>query len=92
MYPHANDELGIELAKAVCKRCPVQPECLAYALERGEQWGVWGGTSEEERRSIKRRATRARNRQQNPQATKAKKPKAKKPAKTVTIVPLSDLL
>lgn len=33
----------VELAKAVCQRCPVRRDCLAGALERGEPWGVWGG-------------------------------------------------
>ena len=33
----------IEVAKALCGTCPVQPECLAGALERREPWGVWGG-------------------------------------------------
>jgi WhiB family redox-sensing transcriptional regulator len=44
-------------AKAVCMRCPVRGECLAYALERDEH-GVWGGLSERERRAL-RRARRA---------------------------------
>jgi WhiB family redox-sensing transcriptional regulator len=33
----------VELAKALCGVCPLQGECLAGALERGEPWGVWGG-------------------------------------------------
>jgi len=33
----------VEVAKALCGTCPVQPECLAGALERREPWGVWGG-------------------------------------------------
>lgn len=40
-------------AKAVCMRCPVRAECLAYALERDE-YGVWGGLSERQRRALKR--------------------------------------
>ena len=43
-------------AKAVCLACPVQVECLDYALDRGEDFGIWGGTSENERRRLKRRA------------------------------------
>lgn len=42
-------------AKAVCRECPVRPECLEYALANGERQGVWGGTSERERRRIQRR-------------------------------------
>jgi WhiB family redox-sensing transcriptional regulator len=39
----------IEAAKAVCQRCGVQDQCLHYALESHQSYGVWGGTSEEER-------------------------------------------
>jgi WhiB family transcriptional regulator, redox-sensing transcriptional regulator len=41
-------------AKAICARCPVTDECLRYALTTGQQYGVWGGTSEEERNSMRR--------------------------------------
>ncbi len=33
----------VELAKALCRDCPVRDLCLGGALERGEPWGVWGG-------------------------------------------------
>ncbi len=52
--------LQIEEAKAVCRRCPVTEVCLQWALESGQDAGVWGGLSEEERRSLKRRNARAR--------------------------------
>lgn len=42
-------------AKAVCGGCPVSDECLRYALATGQDYGVWGGTSEEERKIILRR-------------------------------------
>jgi WhiB family redox-sensing transcriptional regulator len=45
----------IEQAKGVCRRCPVTEECLKWALESGQDAGIWGGMSEEERRSLKRR-------------------------------------
>jgi WhiB family transcriptional regulator, redox-sensing transcriptional regulator len=41
-------------AKAICARCPVTDECLRYALGTGQEYGVWGGTSEEERKSMRR--------------------------------------
>lgn len=44
-----------EQAKAVCRRCPVREQCLEWALETGQSIGVWGGTSETERRALKRR-------------------------------------
>lgn len=40
-------------AKAVCATCPVQPECLDHAFRNGERVGVWGGTSERERRKMR---------------------------------------
>ncbi|SFD74615.1 WhiB family transcriptional regulator [Streptomyces aidingensis] len=52
--------LQIEEAKAVCRRCPVQKQCLAWALETRQEHGVWGGLSEDERRKAARRAARRR--------------------------------
>jgi WhiB family redox-sensing transcriptional regulator len=43
-------------AKAVCRRCPSVDPCLSWALETGQDAGVWGATSEDERRALKRRA------------------------------------
>jgi WhiB family redox-sensing transcriptional regulator len=54
--------LQIEDAKAVCRRCDVIDQCLQWALESGQDAGVWGGMSEDERRALKRRAARARSR------------------------------
>lgn len=45
----------IERAKAVCRTCPVIEQCLQYALDTEEQYGIWGGLSENERRVILRR-------------------------------------
>lgn len=42
-------------ARAVCAACPVRPDCLEWAITNGEHFGVWGGTSERERRRIRRR-------------------------------------
>src|ERR1700761_6304458 len=53
--------LQISEAKAVCRRCPVASSCLTWALDSGQDAGVWGGMSEDERRALKRR-TRARAR------------------------------
>ncbi|MBV9142306.1 MAG: WhiB family transcriptional regulator [Pseudonocardiales bacterium] len=55
--------LQITEAKAVCRRCPVSAECLNWALASGQDAGVWGGMSEDERRALKRRNARtgARN-------------------------------
>lgn len=43
-------------AKKVCVSCDVRAECLEYALEHDERFGIWGGLSERERRKLKRRA------------------------------------
>ncbi|MEJ8653630.1 WhiB family transcriptional regulator [Streptomyces sp. MS1.AVA.3] len=51
--------LQIEEAKAVCRRCPLMESCLQGALDRNES-GVWGGTDEDDRRRMKRRAARCR--------------------------------
>jgi len=48
-------------AKALCARCPVRPECLAYALAHDERFGIWGGASERDRRRMKRATTRAQD-------------------------------
>jgi WhiB family redox-sensing transcriptional regulator len=55
--------LQITEAKAVCRRCLVNAECLNWALASGQDAGVWGGMSEDERRALKRRNARtgARN-------------------------------
>ncbi|SOE06526.1 Transcription factor WhiB [Streptomyces sp. Ag109_G2-15] len=42
-------------AKAVCTGCPVRTECLADALDNRVEFGVWGGMTERERRSLLRR-------------------------------------
>jgi WhiB family redox-sensing transcriptional regulator len=43
-------------AKRICTTCEVRDECLEYALEHDERFGIWGGLSERERRRLKRRA------------------------------------
>lgn len=44
-----------ERAKAVCARCEVREICLRWAIDNNQDAGVWGGTSEDERRMMKRR-------------------------------------
>jgi WhiB family redox-sensing transcriptional regulator len=41
-------------AKRICWSCPVRAQCLAYALNRNEPFGVWGGYSDRERRQMRR--------------------------------------
>jgi WhiB family transcriptional regulator, redox-sensing transcriptional regulator len=54
--------LQIEEAKAVCRRCPEMERCLQDALETNQDFGVFGGMSEDERKALKRRAARNRAR------------------------------
>ena len=51
----------IAAAKAVCAGCVVRDECLDFAITTNQEYGIWGGTSEEERRVL-RRQWRARRR------------------------------
>ena len=53
----------IEEAKAVCYSCKVSDACLKCALSTNQDYGVWGGLSEDERRALKRRAMRVRRSQ-----------------------------
>ena len=43
----------IEEAKSICGHCPVQTQCLAWALEVGPEFGIFGGRTEDERRSLR---------------------------------------
>ncbi len=45
----SEDEEDRRYAKSVCHRCPVEADCLAHALQRGERGGIWGGRTERER-------------------------------------------
>jgi WhiB family transcriptional regulator, redox-sensing transcriptional regulator len=50
----------IARAKVVCGVCEVAVTCLKWANESGNDAGVWGGQSEDERRAVKRRDARIR--------------------------------
>lgn len=56
----------IEVAKRVCRSCDVVEPCLEFALVTNQESGVWGGTSEEERRRLRKSwlAVRRRTRPQ----------------------------
>lgn len=45
----------VERALAVCRPCPVQASCLDWALRTGQDSGVWGGMTENDRRACARR-------------------------------------
>ena len=46
---------NIRMAKQACKACEVKDVCLDEAFRKDEQWGVWGGLTDAERRALKRR-------------------------------------
>jgi WhiB family redox-sensing transcriptional regulator len=51
---HPNRGEDTAAAKAVCAECLSRVECLEYALANNEKVGIWGGTSERERRALRR--------------------------------------
>lgn len=84
MYPRDEDSAGIELAKEVCATCPVRAECLDEAQRTGDRWGIWGGYTAEERRTMRRNAARrtaAPERQRKPVARRV--PVANRPVTDV---------
>jgi WhiB family transcriptional regulator, redox-sensing transcriptional regulator len=56
-------------AKKICRACTVRTECLTYALDSAEKFGIWGGTSERQRRRLRAERLRA-----NPRILKQPKP------------------
>ena len=49
-----SDGVGVDVARRICADCPVKAPCLEYAMENHIDHGVWGGTSERERRRLAR--------------------------------------
>ncbi|MEO6122017.1 MAG: WhiB family transcriptional regulator [Acidimicrobiales bacterium] len=44
----------IASATALCRSCPVREQCLDFAMKTNQESGIWGGTSEDERRGLRR--------------------------------------
>jgi WhiB family redox-sensing transcriptional regulator len=59
MYPPTtffpSDGVGVDKARKICAECPVKETCLEHALEHRIEHGVWGASSERERRRILKR-------------------------------------
>lgn len=53
----------IEAAKSFCHTCPSQQQCLEFAITTNQEYGVWGGTTEDERRVLRRQWRAAMRRQ-----------------------------
>ena len=45
----------LKTAKLICRGCPVSATCLSWALASGQEAGIWGGLTEDERRRLHRR-------------------------------------
>jgi len=45
--------MPVDNARAVCRGCEVRQECLDYAIDNSERFGIWGGLSEKERRRMR---------------------------------------
>jgi len=60
MFPGDADHAAIAAAKATCAVCPIRQQCLDVALDNGENFGIWGGTTADERRAWKRKSARVR--------------------------------
>ena len=50
----------VKTAKLICRGCPVQVTCLNWALDSGQESGIWGGLTEDERGRLQRRGSRLR--------------------------------
>lgn len=46
----------VAAAVTICRGCPVSAECLEWALETRVRYGIWGGTTERERRRMLRKS------------------------------------
>lgn len=57
-YTSEENEVRFMVAQAVCSSCPAIEMCLAYALDTGEKYGVWGMHTPKQRRNLKRQMSR----------------------------------
>jgi len=51
-YADTYDRETMSEARAICASCRVRDACLEYALDNGEDFGVWGGLTGRERRRL----------------------------------------
>ncbi len=59
-FPEKGASQQAKAAKMVCELCEVRIECLEYALKNDEAYGIWGGLSPRQRRSLKTRRSSRR--------------------------------
>jgi len=53
-FPSPGDTQSLRAAKEICTQCPVVLQCLEYAFNNKERYGIWGGKSTRERLLIMR--------------------------------------
>jgi hypothetical protein len=51
-YPERGDSASADAARRICSLCDVKVQCLEYALDNAERYGIWGGTNERDRRPM----------------------------------------
>jgi WhiB family redox-sensing transcriptional regulator len=49
----SKEDPAVKAVKRICEACPVRAECLTEALDRGEEFGIWGGMTERELRALR---------------------------------------
>lgn len=54
--------ITVDMAREACAGCPVRAECLEKALRLNETEGIWGGTTPDERKTMRRNSLRRANR------------------------------
>jgi len=50
-----SDRAKVKMARLICRGCPVSATCLSWSLASGQEAGIWGGLTEDERRRLRRR-------------------------------------
>ena len=69
-FPNPDDSKAISLAKAICAECVVREQCLEYALESNQKWGIWGGVESKSREMTAfRRQWLAKKRRESKEST-----------------------
>lgn len=53
-FPEKGDSYSADMARRICSMCEVKTQCLEYALDNNERYGIWGGTNERDRRPMLR--------------------------------------
>jgi WhiB family redox-sensing transcriptional regulator len=64
-FPRVDYYDAVDKAKVVCDQCPVEVDCLEFAITNNENYGIWGGKTELERKRIARERRISRRSQSN---------------------------